>query len=273
MNIFDSITGLISQAQDKPQGYVKDGLVYCPNCDTPAQTVVTNPINGKTSTVGCLCRCRKEALDAEAERQRQKDRDRRIKVRTDAAFDHDGFKGCTFEADDGSNPEIADKMRKYAERFGGFLEKGHGLLLFGDVGTGKTWFSAAIANRLLEDGYKVLMTNFPTLIARMQKEGFRSNLVSSLGHYDLLIIDDLGVERSSEYMQEQVYSIIDARYRAKKPIVVSTNLTSEELKRPSNIMAARIYGRILECCLPVKFEGKDKRKQYACHKEMLEALK
>lgn len=272
MNIFDGITRLIDQAGRRPEGYEKDGLIHCPHCHTPRQTVVTNPITGKESKVGCVCKCMKEAMDAEAEEARRKERERASRRRKEMAFDHEGFKDCLFENDDLTDPKMAAKMRRYAENFPRFLERGHGLLLYGDVGTGKTFYSACIANRLLQDGYKVLMTNFPTLIAKIQKEAFKTDVVGSLDDYDLLIIDDLGVERSSEYMQEQVYNIIDARYRAGKPVVVSTNLTAQELKNPRDVMAARIYGRILERCLPVLFEGMDRRKQNACHKEMLEVL-
>ena len=142
-------------------------------------------------------------------------------------------------------------------------------MLFGGVGAGKTFYSACIANRLIDEGFDVFMTNFPSLVAKMQRDTFGStDYLKLLTRYDLLIVDDLGVERSTEYMQEQVYSIIDARYRARRPIIVSTNLTAQELRQPDNVMAARIYGRILERCLPIRFEGKDRRKQNTCYQEM-----
>ena len=267
-----AINDLIEMASATPEGYEKDGLIYCPKCDTPKQTIVTNPITGKTSKVGCVCKCRKAEMDAEIEAAKKRERERRIAANRYGAFAEADFAECVFEKDDGSNPEMLAKARKYAENFPRFLERGHGLLLFGNVGTGKTFYSACIANRLLESGYKVLMTNFPTLVSKIQRDGFRSDVTGSLEGYDLLIIDDLGVERDSEYMQEQVYSIIDARYRAKKPLIVTTNLSAEELRNPRNMTAQRIYGRIMERCLPIEFKGGDKRRANACHREMLEVL-
>lgn len=270
--MLQGINDLIKSAEARPEGYEKDGLVYCPQCHTPRQTVIVHPFTGKETKVGCVCKCRKEEMDAEEERAREKERRRKLDARRRGAFDHEGFSGCTFEADDMTNPQISRQMRNYADRFPVFLEKGQGLLLFGDVGTGKTFFSACIANRLLQTGCKVLMTNFPTLIARIQKDAFKTDVVASLDDYDLLIIDDLGVERSSGYMQEQVYNIIDSRYRAKKPIVVSTNLTIEQMQNPGDVMSARIYGRIMERCLPIRFAGPDKRKKTSTYAEMLEVL-
>lgn len=270
--MLNTINGLIERASATPEGYEKDGLIYCPNCHTPRQTVVTNPITGKTSKVGCVCKCRKEEMDAEAEAFKRRERERRIAANRYGAFDESSFSGCTFDADDGLNPDALNKARKYADNFGRFLERGHGLLLFGNVGTGKTFYAACIANHLLKEGRTVKMTKFPTLIAKMQSEGFKTDFIKALAGYDLLIIDDLGVERDSAYMQEQVYTIIDARYSAGKPIIVTTNLSADELRNPRDMNAQRIYGRIMERCLPIEFKGGDKRRLNACHKEMLEVL-
>ncbi len=74
-----------------------------------------------------------------------------------------------------------------------------------------------------------------------------------------MIIDDLGVERNSEFAQEQVFHVIDSRYRSKKPLIVTTNLTLKELKTPSNLAHARIYDRILERCIPLKINNQNIR--------------
>jgi DNA replication protein DnaC len=81
----------------------------------------------------------------------------------------------------------------------------------------------------------------------------------SLNKFPLLILDDLSAERKTEYMQEIVFNVIDSRYRANLPLIVTTNLTSEELKHPSDISYQRTFSRLLEMCLPVNVEGKDKR--------------
>lgn len=69
-------------------------------------------------------------------------------------------------------------------------------------------------------------------------------MVDRLCSYPLLIIDDFGIERGTEYALEQVYNIIDARYRSKKPLIVTTNLTLTDLKNPQDVAHARIYDRL-----------------------------
>lgn len=270
MDISCIYNGIIEKGvRNVPEGYEKDGLIHCPECHTPRQTVITNPFTGEEAVVGCVCKCQQDAMRAEERRQREKERKARLRQLRLDSFEESDCASMTFENDDLKAPELSKRMRAYAEHFATFKAKGQGLILFGDVGTGKTFYSACIANRLIDDGYTVLMTNFPSLIARIQRDQFKDTDYSKLLNvYDLLIVDDLGVERSSEYMQEQVYNIVDARYRAKKPLLISTNLTADELKHPKDVMAARIYGRILERCLPIKVDGADRRKRNTCYKEM-----
>lgn len=145
------------------------------------------------------------------------------------------------------------------------LKSNTGLLLFGDVGTGKSFFAGCIANALLERDVPVLMTNFPAILARLTGVfgEDRSAFLGSLDEYDLLILDDLGVERGSEYAMEQMFSVVDARYRSRKPMIVTTNLKLDELKHPADLAHARIYERILERCAPILFDGKNFRKENA----------
>lgn len=81
--------------------------------------------------------------------------------------------------------------------------------------------------------------------------------------YDLLIIDDLGVERNTEYAMEQMFHVIDCRYRSRKPMIITTNLKLEEIKNPPDLAHARIYDRILERCAPILFDGKNFREENA----------
>lgn len=130
-----------------------------------------------------------------------------------------------------------------------------GLLPFGDVGIGKSFFTGCIANALLDRDIPVLMTNFPTILNRLTGmfSEDRAEFIASLGMYDLLIIDDLGVERNTEYAMEQMFTVIDCRYRSRKPMIITTNLKLEEIKNPPDLAHARIYDRILERCAPVLF--------------------
>ncbi len=79
----------------------------------------------------------------------------------------------------------------------------------------------------------------------------------------MLVIDDLGVEHSTKYAMEQMFTVIDSRYRSKNPLIVTTNLKLEEIKNPPGLAHARIYDRILERCAPVPFSGKNFREEGA----------
>jgi DNA replication protein DnaC len=119
------------------------------------------------------------------------------------------------------------------------------------------------------------MTNFARLSNTLQGmwEG-KQEYLDSLNRFPLLILDDLGAERKSEYMNEIVFNLIDSRYRAKLPLIVTTNLTSEELKNPADITNRRTYSRLLEMCIPLEVKGEDRRREKLkdSFKEMKELL-
>ena len=166
----------------------------------------------------------------------------------------------TFANDNGQNP-LLDKARAYVENWKEAYKNNTGLLLFGDVGTGKSFFAECIANALLDRDVPVLMTNFPTILNRLTGmfSEDRAAFIASLDEYDLLIIDDLGVERSTDYAMEQMFFVIDSRYRSRRPMIITTNLKLSELKNSPDLAHARIYDHILERCAPILFDGKNFR--------------
>ena len=87
----------------------------------------------------------------------------------------------------------------------------------------------------------------------------RNQFIDSLNRYSLLIIDDLGIERNSEFALEQVFNVIDSRYRSKKPLIVTTNLTLTELNNAPDVAHRRIYDRILERCAPIRINNRNIR--------------
>ena len=82
----------------------------------------------------------------------------------------------------------------------------------------------------------------------------------------LLIIDDLGAERSTDFALEKVYNVVDSRYRAKRPIILTTNLSMEEMKETLDIRYTRIFDRIFEMCYPMQFKGLSWRKGEAARR-------
>ena len=81
--------------------------------------------------------------------------------------------------------------------------------------------------------------------------------------------DDLGIERSTEYALEQVYAVIDERYKSGLPVIITTNLKIAEIRNPQDVAYARIYSRILEMCTPVRISGEDRRKSIGKEKQQV----
>ena len=238
-----------------------DGLLYCGKCHTKKQCRIK--LFGEEKTVYCLCKCKKEQRDAEEAERKRRERMLNVKQLRESGFPDAEMQNWTFASDDGTNKKITDIAHKYVENFEEMKRRGKGLLFFGNVGTGKTFISACIANALIDKGYPCLVTNFARLVKTEGNyyQGENGYIADRLNKYDLVVIDDLASERDTEYMGEIVQNIIDSRYRAGLPLIITTNLTSDELKRPAEIRKQRIYSRLYEMCIPVEVEGKDRRKQ------------
>lgn len=238
--------------------YRKDGLLYCGKCDTPKEVMAE--AFGKPIVIPCLCVCEAKKRDErEAELKRQKELGKILNLRK-LGFSEDEMQNWTFDKDDGSNPKTIETAKRYVECFGEMYQDGKGLLLFGGTGTGKTFTAACIANALIDKGVPCLMTNFARLINTISGTYEKQDVLDKLNRYSLLVIDDLAAERDTEYMSETVYNIIDARYRSGKPLIVTTNLTAEELKNPLELRKQRIFSRLYEMCIPIHVEGPDRRK-------------
>ena len=182
--------------------------------------------------------------------------------------------GYRFEMDNGLVPQLR-YARKYVELWDQMKEKNMGLLFWGSPGNGKTFAAACIANAFLESEEpfvpKVIMTTFGIILRQLlarspqEKEIYMNRLMDC----GLLILDDFGMERQSDYAREQVFNIVDGRYLARKPMIVTTNLTLNQLKSPETMADQRIYDRILELCVPVCFNGESLRQSRGAEKMAL----
>lgn len=235
--------------------YIENGLLYCGNCHTPKE------FRGSLLGMVKVGRCRSEKLAAEEQQRKAEKQQERIKQHRRASFLESDMQHWNFAADDGADPRIMRAAKNYVGNFTQFREQGKGLLLYGGVGTGKTFAAACIANALIDSGRTCLMTNFARVLNTLWSIEEKQAYIDSFNQFDLLVLDDLGAERRSEYAQEQVFNVIDARYRAKLPMIITTNLSIDEIKKPDSIGNSRIYDRVLEMCHPVEVTGKSRRRQ------------
>lgn len=273
VNLLESIAER-SPIKEKEGDYKgPDGLIYCGSCRTPKQ--VNFEVNGRKLTPFCMCKCEAEKYEKEKAEEKARALCEQIERNRRAGFPEVQMQTWTFEKDDRANAKISDICQRYVENFPKMKAKGKGLMFLGGFGTGKTFLAACIANALLDEGFSVLMTNFPRLINTIHgmREG-KQEYIDSLNKYSLLIIDDLGVERQSEYVAEIVQNIIDSRYRAGLPVVITTNLSPNDFRETQDIAKSRLYSRISEMCLPLIVNGVDRRKANAADsdRELAELL-
>lgn len=141
-----------------------------------------------------------------------------------------------------------------------FSRKSPSLILYGMTGLGKTHLSLAIAGKAVEAGYGVIYTSAQNLFNRLEREKFGraedNNTEQSILDCELLIIDDLGVEFSTQFTVSALYNIINCRDLEGRPTIISTNLTPEKLKDTYN---DRIASRILSNYVILQFDGADIR--------------
>lgn len=242
------------------EGDYKEGdVLCCGKCRTPKECFVN--MFGGVVKVPCMCKCKSE--EYENAQRRMKEETERVELQNRRGFCFDSlnmwnytFENCTIKDDPLYNVAL-----KYAQNFERMLKDGEGLTLFGNVGAGKTYLAASIANYVMDHGYTCRMTNFATIDLEMRSRGNdAADYIKELMKNDLLILDDLEAERSSEYMQENVHNIIDRRHTTHKPLIVTTNLTSAELKNTNDRRRQRIYSRLMDMTIPIEFDGEDLRR-------------
>jgi DNA replication protein DnaC len=155
------------------------------------------------------------------------------------------------------------EVRGFVDDLDARLKEGRGLWLFGDTGTGKTTLAMLVSKLALESGHSVAIYSLPKLLARIRRTydsepGGDSYLAffERLTSVDLLHIDDLGAEKRSDWVLEQLYALINERYEAQRSVIVTTNLPHAELEEQ---IGSRTVSRLSQICDEVPLFGSDRR--------------
>jgi DNA replication protein DnaC len=180
------------------------------------------------------------------------------------------YRGVSFD-----RPPVADmardlqtkiavnEVRSFVDELEERLGEGRGLWLFGDTGTGKTTLAMLISKAALEAGKTVAIYSLPKLLARIRRTydseaGGESYLsfFERLTSVDLLHIDDLGAEKRSDWVLEQLYALINERYESQRSVLITTNLPHPELEEQ---IGPRTVSRLTQICDEVEVRGEDRR--------------
>lgn len=237
----------------------EDGLLYCHKCNTKKQTEIN--ILGTIRRPMCLCKCAAAKRAAEEDEYKRREFEKKVQEMRRMGFPEAEMRNWTFANDDLTNEMLTKAAQRYVENFPELRKRGKGLLLYGNTGTGKTYAACEIANALIDKGYPTLVVNFSRVLNTLQGTFEKQEYIDGFNNFQLLVIDDLGIERDTAYAKEQVYNIIDSRYRSGLPMIITTNMSMEKIKNPQDIENLRIYDRILERCHPIEVSGINRRRK------------
>lgn len=264
LEVFENILENNATAHPLKEGdYKKDGLWHCGVCHEPRQVKLQHYPKGIPvffPFVDCAC---ERAAKEKAEREHKEElRQWDIKNNIRRCFQNPDQRKHTFANDDGKSSEVMLLAKSYCENFAEIRQrdKHRGLLLFGPTGSGKSYIACAICNDLLGQGYACRIVTIPELTNNLQREYDKNAYLDELCDIDLLVLDDFGVQRNTSTANEQLFEIINHILLARVPIIVTTNMSNEELKNPGDINLQRITSRLFELCFPYKVDGVDRRK-------------
>ncbi len=249
-------------------------LKTCHKCGEPINKQVK--IFNRNLVVPVNCKCKREENKRKEIEEKNKEKQIRLEQIINNSLMDKKFRNSTFKNWDfkKGTKKMYELGTEYVANFSEMKEKTVGMLIFGEPGNGKTFTTACIANELIARLTPVICVSINALLERIKdtynrfgNEG-EHTVLKGLANADLLIIDDLGTEQSTDWSRTRIYNILDSRYRNELPLIVTTNLPLTELQ---NRYEKRTYDRLLEMCTPVKNDGNSIRTEKA--KEKTQILK
>ena len=225
----------------------EDGLLYCTKCHTRRCTKDIIEPFGKRMPI--TCDCMKEEERKEKELEEQKEKLRKLDKIRGASLLGDRYKDTTFGKTDLERPtdfqKAFQRCQKYCQVADQALENGYGMYIYGDSGTGKTHLTACMCNELMSQMRQCLFTNFFE-ISKLIRSTWNGNadsesVIRRICEVDFLFLDDLGTEMVTKngednWLQGQVFDIINKRYNNRKPTIFSSNYSMNELIADRGLM-------------------------------------
>lgn len=259
----EALREMTTQIEKTEEDYIgEDGLTYCEKCHMPKEYYFDQELAQKfgMKTHPRECDCHRKVRE-QAEVLREQSRyEETVRVLKELCFSEKAMREWNFNKNGGKSKNTKT-ARFYIKHWEEVKRDNIGLLFWGAVGKGKSFLDRCIANALLEQEIPVRMTNFAEVLNDLSSNFSEKNeYIKFLCRFPLLILDDFGMERGTEYGLEQIYAVIDSRYRSGKPLIVTSNLTLNELNNPQDTAHARIYDWLKERCVQVKFSGESRRR-------------
>lgn len=245
--------------------FIKDGLVHCGKCGTPKEALVELFPSTPPVKVPVVCSCEQTRLDKEeAEDRKRQFAYSLVQMREKFGVQMRNGIVQRFEMDDTPDSPIAKTCRKYVANWDEMRKNNIGILFYGAKGAGKSFYAECIANALAEKNIPTAITTTAHLMSVLQGEWRKADVIENLNAFSLLVLDDIGTERDTSYGAELMYSVIDARYRVRLPLIVTTNFDIEDLKNEKDLWRSRIYDRIIEMCpIAIQMGGNSRRIEIA----------
>jgi DNA replication protein DnaC len=158
-------------------------------------------------------------------------------------------------------PRVVAVTRRFSERIDDHLDNGRGLWFMGPVGTGKTTLAMLVSKAALKAGRSVAIFSLPRLLNEIRDthraERSHIELLDRLTAVDLLHIDDIGAERTNDWVLEELYSIVNSRYEEQRSMVITTNILDRE--QLCEQITERTVSRLTEMCDEIPLIGEDRR--------------
>lgn len=248
----------------------KTGMPICDRCN--GEMGKRLKVGGMVMIMDALCECRSKEFEEEQRLLRETERLSNIVSLREKGIGDELYRKHRFDKDDSSNTKESKLARRYVEKWQEFYDEGIGIIFTGEIGSGKSFYAACIANALIDQEVVTIMTSFDRILNEAAGLDDRNKILKRLRECDLLVIDDLGIERQSDYGLEIVYGVINDRVKSGKPLIITTNMPVSDMQSENDLRLSRIYDRILFMCpIQVVMTGESRRKE--AHKKRIEKVK